>query len=669
MKGFDRIRAVKDSARARILAIPGVHGIAIGAKVVAGTPTAELAITVFLLKKQPISEVPHEYLVPPYIDGFKTDVIEMPVPYLSQIPPVGTPSLSLFFADQHTLSITGDPVPGADWFIQINFSVGTLSSSQQLSATLFTVLGDTLDTIAMRLAGEITIKLSQAQIAGIKATASVSSAGANQVVLAVTGNQTAVFFGSPTTRLIRGTKSSPYVGGIRIEASPVKITPPGGGTLGCIMVDPTAPQQRAYALTCWHVVAPFALGTSIPNLKLLRPSPAVVTFSIDPPLDPLPPTRIVLLIASGGLPHHIFVPYVTQSSQSLQDIVNAVYSAINVALAGNAATGVTAQISGSSITLTNAIFKLGDWISTLTIADQGSVITTTVNQNTVTFSLGPVQGDTYGVYTKFDVVPAPGSNPPLPTYGVFTPLPDKTPSSAIAGLIADSINKRINNLPTYVTADPSGGVLKINNGTNLDCVVSSDVTVGQPTANEQAGMVTFARYDIDAALIQFDKGKTCDSKIPQIGSITGPYALQAADVAAPGYPVQKYGSTTQWTSGNVTNIDYDGFINISIPVKPGVVVPGAYGRSFYGAILISWTPQTMFSAGGDSGSVIVDNLSPNSAGQVIGLLFGGTTLAAAAQTPAQSVSLATPISKILDAFNIQNFPGAMIANSGPITTS
>jgi hypothetical protein len=78
-KDLDRIRAVKKAAQGRLLAIPGVHAIGIGSKIVAGERTDEPAIMVFVVKKKPSSELPREHLIPPEIEDVKTDVYESDV--------------------------------------------------------------------------------------------------------------------------------------------------------------------------------------------------------------------------------------------------------------------------------------------------------------------------------------------------------------------------------------------------------------------------------------------------------------------------------------------------------------------------------------------------------------------------------------------------------------
>jgi hypothetical protein len=83
---------IKDRATERLLALPGVHAVGVGAKQVGGRRTEEVAIAVFVERKRPLSEVPENERIPQEIEGVKTDVIEMPVPQTIQVAgePFGT---------------------------------------------------------------------------------------------------------------------------------------------------------------------------------------------------------------------------------------------------------------------------------------------------------------------------------------------------------------------------------------------------------------------------------------------------------------------------------------------------------------------------------------------------------------------------------------------------
>lgn len=78
MSEFEPIRAIKAREQRRLLRIPGVHAVGIGAKVVGGRQTDEAALTIFVVHKKPLDQLAAEHVIPAEIDGIKTDVIEMP---------------------------------------------------------------------------------------------------------------------------------------------------------------------------------------------------------------------------------------------------------------------------------------------------------------------------------------------------------------------------------------------------------------------------------------------------------------------------------------------------------------------------------------------------------------------------------------------------------------
>jgi hypothetical protein len=84
MIDFERIREIKRAAQGRLLAIPGVHAVGIGSKIVAGQRTDEPAIMVFVEKKRPLSELRPEEVIPEEIEGIKTDVYESEVPRIHE---------------------------------------------------------------------------------------------------------------------------------------------------------------------------------------------------------------------------------------------------------------------------------------------------------------------------------------------------------------------------------------------------------------------------------------------------------------------------------------------------------------------------------------------------------------------------------------------------------
>jgi hypothetical protein len=70
---------VKEAAKSSLMSIPGVQGMGVGCKSVGGKPTDELAIIFYVHKKLPLSELSANQLIPPEIEGIKTDVVESPV--------------------------------------------------------------------------------------------------------------------------------------------------------------------------------------------------------------------------------------------------------------------------------------------------------------------------------------------------------------------------------------------------------------------------------------------------------------------------------------------------------------------------------------------------------------------------------------------------------------
>jgi hypothetical protein len=77
---FARANAVLPVARARLFAIPGVHAVGMGRKIVGGEFTDEFAVMVFVTRKRPVARLLPEHVIPNEIDGVKTDVYESDIP-------------------------------------------------------------------------------------------------------------------------------------------------------------------------------------------------------------------------------------------------------------------------------------------------------------------------------------------------------------------------------------------------------------------------------------------------------------------------------------------------------------------------------------------------------------------------------------------------------------
>jgi hypothetical protein len=70
---LEEVRNIKERVEASLLALPGVTGVDVGYKLVAGKKTDELAIRVYVASKQ---NLPTDQQIPAMIDGIPTDVIE-----------------------------------------------------------------------------------------------------------------------------------------------------------------------------------------------------------------------------------------------------------------------------------------------------------------------------------------------------------------------------------------------------------------------------------------------------------------------------------------------------------------------------------------------------------------------------------------------------------------
>jgi hypothetical protein len=84
MVDLEHVRSIKRVAQARLLALPGVHTVAVGAKYVNGQPTNEPAILVYVVEKKPLVSLSTLERIPAEIDGVKTDVIQASLPTLRQ---------------------------------------------------------------------------------------------------------------------------------------------------------------------------------------------------------------------------------------------------------------------------------------------------------------------------------------------------------------------------------------------------------------------------------------------------------------------------------------------------------------------------------------------------------------------------------------------------------
>ena len=73
MKALEEARRVKTEVEKELLNLPGVTGVDVGSKIVAGNKTDIVAIRVYVKEKR---DVPEGQAIPRQIRGIPTDVIE-----------------------------------------------------------------------------------------------------------------------------------------------------------------------------------------------------------------------------------------------------------------------------------------------------------------------------------------------------------------------------------------------------------------------------------------------------------------------------------------------------------------------------------------------------------------------------------------------------------------
>jgi len=138
-----------------------------------------------------------------------------------------------------------------------------------------------------------------------------------------------------------------------------------------------------------------------------------------------------------------------------------------------------------------------------------------------------------------------------------------------------------------------------------------------------------AKNKVDAAIAQVRSGVVDSSgSILTIGQVSNMTALPAI-----GLPVQKMGRTTGLTSGVISAVNVSA--NVSYNTACGI---GSQTAKFTGQVMIS---APGFSAGGDSGSLILEDCSPYP--RAVGLLFAGS----------DTVTLANPIGDVLSLLKVQ----------------
>jgi hypothetical protein len=228
-----------------------------------------------------------------------------------------------------------------------------------------------------------------------------------------------------------------------------------------------------------------------------------------------------------------------------------------------------------------------------------------------------------------DVDPKVGFPRPVPI-GVSTGHPDVT-AGTIGARVTDGAD---------VFALSNNHVFAANNrGRAGDNLLQPGVVDGGRNPDDAVGTL----HDFEP--LQFCAGMACPfNKIDAALALTTPedvgtetpeggYGEPRSDPfeATLGMRVQKYGRTTGQTEGRVTGIN----ATIDVDYRTGTA-------RFAGQIVITGSDQT-FSAGGDSGSLIVSKGLLFADRRPVGLLFAGST----------ATTIANPIELVLDRFGVR----------------
>ncbi len=406
-------------------------------------------------------------------------------------------------------------------------------------------------------------------------------------------------------------------GGIQIQSGGSL----AGGTLGFLATTaatPQDPQGKVVAVTCLHVVCPSA---SVPSNLTATVNATANSITLVPNGNPIPVNTLIQV--AFGDPVNASIYYTTRQTDSLNDIAVGIVSAVTQSqlsgvLANNAGSGTVAFTLPPQAGIECAVFRA-------TPSDAGLTLTADISGSQLNFS-GDVSSNDWGIYTN---VNAGGLKP---TCGVFSnPTKDDTPTT-IAQSIAKSFNLLGSSYRGSVMATPTGSSINFANAESVECIIRSDVQVGQPDnsfastcshcCSHRIGRVIDARKDGDIAIIQLDSGQKWVPEIQGIGVVSGTHFLEASDLHL---PVVKRGRTMpEQVWGMIELLQVSG-----VMFGEG----GGFDRNYVNAIqLKSENDHDPFALPGDSGAAICDVL-----GGVIGVVFGGADLIAWATSMNQIV--------------------------------
>jgi hypothetical protein len=609
MPEYDQVLKVKEDAETRLRTLPGVHAVGIGKKVVAGEPTGELCIAVFLVAKKPLDRLTPQEIVPPEIEGVRTDVVEMEMPRLVAADPGNLiPTVN---PGGKTVTFRGNPAPGNGLGVVLTYTVG---SPPGPPGNVF------LDTHDDMTKGQIAATLANELIAaGFPSSVDPLNHKDDDATLRLDATATCTLTDCYVIAVDDKKYSKDYLrGGIQIQLKGTAGGLPQLGTRGCL----AEAHGKIVAITCHHVVAG-------PERKPKNLSAAwqqqgdQITFGGAASI--LPGTVVFLQLYNSKQ----VVVYSTLDGDTPITIAGRVATAItNLGISGVNATNGSPPTAVITLTGETVFFtKVYGPVKTDDKADLHARVAGLV----IDLS-GEVSDDDYGIFINVNL-----GGLRHPTFGAFFHPAKRMALSDIAGQLATAINALPSGLRTAGTnlsmATASGTRITISNAQEVECIIKSDCRVGQPTddfcsscshcCNDLIGHVIDSRVDVDAAIVQVDGGFDYKPVIQDVaGTVTGAYDVKPEDMHT--LAVSKRGLTTGLTFGVIDTVNLSG---------------EAEGRLFVDAVSITARPdpdpkKQFFCLPGDSGAAVLNG------NQVAGIVFGQSG----------RVGLMTPIGQIIAAF-------------------
>ena len=615
MNDVDRIRGLKKAVAARLHAIPGVHAVGVGAKVVGGKKTDELAITVFVVRKKKPEELAKEERVPTEIEGIKTDVVQLARARLANADPHSiTATVAPIPPDEgggQSVTFTGPIAPKVpEWGLYVIVDL-TIQASGEQPRNIFVAAESNGRKSLLDLVKELEHALNDYSEVVVSSSIDVWP----QLQILATTDSTVQVTRAYVVAIDHTKYFKDYVrGGIQIQRGAYRFK----GTLGIVATtQPTAedPQGKVVGLTNLHVVCPEDVDQT--NLTAVSDDNSMgLTFTIPQPDSVVDAGTLVVLMVrelhTAPVLNILFNAfYVTQDGDQPDNVASGIAGAATGAPAG---LGISQSPAGSEhVALTSTLaqpvgldFRIFGSPNSDPKAHLSALVTKLDAATNVVKFAGKVSSGDYGIFVKID----PGRL--AFTFGCFTNPKKEASLDDVAAAVLQSFAALPDSLKGTVTAESGGAAaVKINGAEEVECRIISDIQVGQPDnyfgstcshcCSHRIGRIVDAQIHSDVALIQLDPDLDYKLEIQDIaGGITGVLAPSV------GLLVEQRGRSSGVRHGSVSHIDVSTIVEAD---------NGFFRLSEHGFLIDSDGDQP-FILDGDSGAAVISNNA------LVGLLWG-----------------------------------------------